>query len=532
MFPCLQAISWLTCLKELPVESKMLINRARLNMDQKLERVGHAVATFFDDELHSGFLGLPEVARQHLDRFRSFLHSFYIEQHGFWPPKKFDEDVVQRLICNSLYADFRSLYLHLAETRETNSGAAANVKLAGGVCALQNVKAFDARQHLAPLPQQLPRIPAMPASHSTTVSRRQSRSSWNPLIRQREDKDRLNAERMQALIDSTNREWTLMNCLLVRRYSEFEIDSAVDELETISLADARKVRWIVVYAILQTLISITQAPNQVRNTEGLSYPLCCEVPQKMPWYVDSAKSVTSSIRTQVQLEPDTSYSHTNTDHGPGSLQRTVSKTSLVATTEPLKRCATGASTVSERRKTIAGEDELRPRNRGSSISRPKSLRRFSSGTSDSSEPPVPKLKPTIKRPAFCEIYIPGYGNGLNEVEVHANESAAGSELRSKPEPLGPPSNNASVSRESSNASSNTTWSKGSSHDASAVSTPDASPLSFSDSMSNLDLSKAKITSVVHVVETDGGGLSSVHFNSKTWDDMLNVLERRRFNITT
>ena len=70
-------------------------------------------------------------------------------------------------------------------------------------------------------------------------------------------------------------------------------------------------------------------------------------------------------------------------------------------------------------------------------------------------------------------------------------------------------------------------------------------------MSNLDLASghsldtksSASTATVHIVSAldegsvagyeepeDAGGLDTVHFNTSTWDDMLNVLEKRRFGI--
>jgi hypothetical protein len=496
-------------------------------MDIRLQKVCKTITSFFENEFSSGFLGLPQAAKDHLDRFRSFLHAYYIEQHGFWPPNRFEEEAVQLSICKRMYSDFKSLYEHLADTTSSASNMDAAPGTTGGVCVLQNVRNFDNRQRLPPLPQPLPRIPSMGNVSVSALERKQRRNSWNPIVRHREDKERRNTQRMQALIDSTNRDWTLMNCVLVRRFSEFEIETAVDDLETISLSDGRKVRWIVVYAILQFLQSITQAPEQVRNTDGLSYALCCEAPALMPWDTDRGRSRNGADDLS-PIEPDVLHSHTNTaPPSPGAnMTRTLSMTSLISLSSgSVKRSSSAASTVKERRKTIGGENIGRSPSRKSSKSRSSSLRRFVSvknGELDKDIPAVPKLKQPTKRASFCEIYVPGYGNGLNSVQK--TESVTALPLAEEDNLALPKmSGNPSVSRESSNASNNSTWSKASSKDGTEASTPDGS---------NSDLTeKGTLRPKVKRTDSEESGLDTVHFNTQTWDDMLTVLEKRRFNIT-
>jgi hypothetical protein len=473
-------------------------------MDTRLERVSNAVAHFFEDELSQGLQGLSQSARNHLDRFRSFLHAFYIEQHGFWPPNRFEQESVQRLICNSMHSDFHSLYRHLADASSSSDGLDADIAAAGGVCIAQNIKAFNLRQRMTPLPHTLPMLPKTTETHK--VGRR---NSWNPRARHREEKSRRNTARMQSLIDSTNRDWTLMNCVLVRRYSEFEVETAVDDLQDLSLAEARKVRWLVVYSILQILSSTTHAPKQVRNVEGLSYPLCCEAPAVMPWEIGKGKRRPPGPEKRASvIEPDTLHSHTNTaPPSPVSLTRTLSSKAMMGKNGSVKRAMSRGE---ERRQTIAGDMPGRALSRRPPSARSSSLRRFMSVKRDEEEVPAVPVRPKLpsKRASFCEIYVPGYGNGLNDVEVKADIGLTAL-----------PIVNGTVSRESSNASHATSRSKSSVE--TEVATPDSSPLLGNDSVVKLDLLEGG-------KPVDGNTL--LHFNTSTWDDMLNMLEKRRFNI--
>lgn len=476
-------------LQHLTETSKDLITATRLEVDQKVADVAESVESFFESELSSNTWGLHQAARDHLDRFRSFLHSYYIEQHGFWPPDRFQDDTVQRLICNSMYSDFKVLYHHLADPKSNGHEVVSSINDSGGVCVLQNIRSFDTRAKYSPLPHAMPQLP-----HEDTVevipTRKERRNSWNPMVKRKLDKEQRNAKRAQALVNSTNRDWNLTSSLLVRRFCKFESRAASDDMDTVSLADGRKVRWLAVYAILQTLISTMQAPKQVRNTEGLTYPLCCRVPDLLPW---QHKSPTSSIVTKsTVIQPDISYSHTNTEPVRPTLSRKNSD---------LKEKVQNAE-FSPVRRTLT---------RTSSSLRTASLRRLVSFSSESRAEDQNK-----KQSSFCEIYVPGYGNGLNEVDVEMTTSPIDDTL-----PRLPGSN--SVSRESSNASSNSTWSKTSTESGTMIETPETSTSDIAQAMSNLGLALDKsgdeVPAAIQIVAPEEG-LETVHFNARTWDAVL------------
>ena len=445
---------------------------------------------FFENELSSTQWGLHQAARDHLDRFKSFLHSYYIEQHGFWPPDKVNEEAMQRLLCNAMYSDIRSLYHHLADPKSSGVEPDSDISGSGGVCVLQNTQSFDSRLHLKPLPESLPQLPDE-AKVDFVRTQSERRNSWSPLVQRKLRKEERNAKRRQALVDSTNRDWNLMDCLLVRRFSEFEVSAATDDLEDISLADGRKVRWIVVYAILQTLISVMQAPKQVRNADGLSYPLCCRAPEVLPWMDITQPS--SAIADKGELQPDLAYSHTNTEPSKATIARK-------------------SSAVKDRRETTDAAPLRRSITRTASNLRSASLLRLVTSKTETPVEEMPK-----KRGSFCEIYIPGYGNGLNEVEITSSPV-------DDTVPKLPGSN--SVSRELSNASNNSSSSNTSTESDSTTRTPDTSSSDITEAMAALGIAVAKpdskivaSTGALQIIPAEEG-LETVHFNARTWTDVL------------
>lgn len=506
-------------------------------MEVRLDRVCRSIETFFEHEISGNFLGVPQAGKDHFDRFRSFLHSYYIEQHGFWPPAGFELDTTKWTVYSSMYSDFRNLYHHLVDADSPTEHS--NLLTSGGVCALQNIRAFDARQRFDTLPRPLPRIPVEPV----TTTRSQSlmrRRSWNPITQKKLERDSRNSLKVQSLINASNRDMSIMSSLLVRRFCEFEAQSTISSYDHISLGDGRKIRWILIYAILQTLISIMQAPLPVRNTEGLSYSLCCKVPESMPWR--SRFSYTKQKKTS-EIVPDIDYIHPNTSSNnvDGRQPRSLTKQEK-----------------QQRRKSLPGGTSSFL-GRSSSNPRSSSLRRFMSLNRKTSDEPT-----SPKQAAFCEILVHGYGNGLNEVtrdaeitalpdiddamrqkaaefkEAARKQEHVANKPESEPEPepekkvaqnldigdlLAP--NSTSVSRESSNASSNTTWSKSSRDSEEDVPTPNDTPkmTNLIDMLkaSAIDPSRRKLPSNdVHVYDEVDGVRGSVHINTKTWDEILGI----------
>lgn len=120
-----------------------------------------------------------------------------------------------------------------------------------------------------------------------------------------------------ALSAATNpSDMAVMECRLVREYLKFEKNWAMREEERISCADARKVRWILIYSMLQTLISVTRAPKEVRDTEDVEYPLCCQIAGTPPWNIGAksqavdishAHTDTKLPKSVITIEPDIDY---------------------------------------------------------------------------------------------------------------------------------------------------------------------------------------------------------------------------------
>ena len=253
--------------------------RAYLEMNVRLERAGKSLGNFLEEDLSGAYLGLGNEAQAHLERFRSFLHSFYVGKFGYWPPApiRSNSTAVPKSTCRSMYFEFRNLYEYLVDPLSSSSFQ-DNRPADGGLCVLQNVQAFDKRRKYASLPHPLSLVPEIPESlHKQTPRLLRIFGSSQAKFERR----LVAYTTLAAATNSCSPQ--VMECPLVREYMYFEKTWTMRESGTLPCAEARKVRWILTYAILQTLISVTCAPKEVRDPEGVSYPLCCQVGGTPPW---------------------------------------------------------------------------------------------------------------------------------------------------------------------------------------------------------------------------------------------------------
>ncbi|KAI9780600.1 MAG: hypothetical protein M1816_002820 [Peltula sp. TS41687] len=358
--------------------TKALITRARLEMDIRIDHAERQLTTFLDDELSSAYLGLGEGARTHLDRFRSFLHAFYVAKFGYWPPRLHDgvgDSALSKATYFSMYTDFRNLYEYLMDEQSSPS-IDDNKPVNGGLCVLQNITAFDRRHRYTSLPHPLPLLPDLLDNAGRDRSREARRTLIQP-FHYKSLKATRRATTLAALSAATNAHNTeVMKCPLVRAYIGFERGCTTRQEDKVSATDARKVRWLLIYGVLQTLISVTGAPIEVRDTEDVSYNLCCQTAGTPPWTIKGATTTSSTPAINKEL-PQTPKP------------------------EPLIR-----------------PDREYHQSRNSSVNDllAKASAEATAAASTGRRSPGPSQ--------FCEILVPGYGNGLNAADVVESPSSS------------------------------------------------------------------------------------------------------------
>ena len=313
-----------------------------------------------------------------------------------------------------MYFDFSNLYDLLVDLESTNS-IQGQKPASGGICVLQNVQAFDKRHKFLPLPHPMPLLP----DHVDGLSRTQSQRG---ILTLKLSMKQTRAERYTnvrtALTKASNMtNPSIASAPIVKAYQRFEQEWPGMHEEKVSTRDARKVRWLLIYGCLQMLASITRAPKEVKDTESPTYPLCCLVPSNLPWTanadalngdhilpindritdpmkvdmkVPSATERSSLDTAELSIHPDCEtddyFSHAHASHG---------------------------SPIRERPVTMSGPptNPSRPTSNIFHNASVRSIRRLSF---------VPRRNSVIVKPptsSFCEILVPGYGNGLNKTII-------------------------------------------------------------------------------------------------------------------
>lgn len=400
--------------------SRALVTRSRFEMDMRLDACGRRLATFLLDDLSDAHLGLSSGARAHLDKFRSFLQSYFIAKFGYYPPAAAEPGsaAFPKPIYSQMCTEFQKLYDFLVDPSCTTEDSNLPISRQGGICVLQNVQAFDQRHKYLPLLHPLPLLPEMGDSASAKLSLNR-RFSFALKVDKMKPDPRLVT--FSSLSKATNRtDQSLLECSLVRAYRGFEKDcvfspTKADKSDKLSFTDARKVRWILVYAILQTLLSATRVPEQVRDTQNVSYGLSVLIAGCPPWkgerpYETLIRTQTDQTRedfvaaqekpvaqtapvTPLEIKPDIDYfaQHHKADHA-----RKGSDGSVTNSSTPSKK-----SSVRRALSTLGNMPELR--------------------------------HPRPQRASYHEILVHGYGNGTNEVCITAEPVSTDDE----PSPVSP-----------------------------------------------------------------------------------------------
>jgi hypothetical protein len=294
-----------TELQKVSHSAKANIDNAADTLDLHLRKVAESLGNFLEQDLSSTYLGLTPGARIHLERFRAHLHAFYVRKFGYWPPPT--TSTFPKSLFQSMYFDFQNLYNYLVDLDSTNS-LQQQKPASGGVCVLQNLQAFDERHQCEPLPHPNPLLPEMVPIRRRSQSQRALQTLG---IGNRSETLNKSSRIWSALGRAANTtDARVFNAPLVRAYREFEQDTTYRRDEKVSITDARKVRWILIYCTLQMLVSVIKAPPQVRDVHGPTYPLCCDA-MDPPWKYEpfsppETRSPSSGV-SPVVLQSDTDY---------------------------------------------------------------------------------------------------------------------------------------------------------------------------------------------------------------------------------
>lgn len=401
---------------DISLASRKLIRKSGIDMECRVFAATDKLRNFLDEELSETHLGLPSGARAHLERFRSFLLSHYTTRLGYYPPRSFDASLLSHM-----RRDFESLYTFLMdESHSISYGMPLYAR--GGICTLQLIQSLDGLYQYEPLEHPLPLLPDFDPHAS---------GGWGSL-RARLDKTKVRSgERHTAhasLVKASNLKDALLRNDLVRAYRRFEEEMVLspnkaDKQEKVSIVDARKVRWIMVYTAYQVLRSATEIPSQILDADMVSYHLAVSTKDLPPWKEDMKLDRLLRRQTSMALLASPPIVWTDSAGVQSSSGRIEIKPDIdyFALSRQPQKPPQGDASRSER----AGRPPPPVPERSSSLSR--SLRRNSTIRRSmrlfrpSSTPPMAVRRSTsLSKPTYHEIVVHGYGNGTNTVYIDSS----------------------------------------------------------------------------------------------------------------
>ncbi|TFA98219.1 hypothetical protein CCMA1212_010077 [Trichoderma ghanense] len=393
--------------------SRALVRRARLEVNAMLQQTANRLRSFLDEELSEAKMGIPAATRAHLDRFRSFLLAFYSAKFGRYPPRSFKASLLR-----TMAEDFDALYELLVDSNYTVSGVMPPTAV-GGICTEQLVQTFDENNQFEPLPHPLPLLPRLESSHDGLRC-----LSKLPFV------EKLTAGQRQdtvaALIMASN--WT-ERCFrndLVQAYRRYEEDavlspSKAEKSERMSLLEARKVRWVLIYAVHQVLRCATQEPAEVRGEEA-SYHLAASMKGTPPW-----ASASQETKKPLRIETDIVASDDLVTKRVIKIQETP--VSRIEIKPDIDYFALAHKTRDPSLSTLSDNSSPTTLSRSSSFSISlrrnstirRSLRRFRRSSMSGSQASTTTSSPGPAKPLYHEIVVQGYGNGTQTVTVEPDE---------------------------------------------------------------------------------------------------------------
>jgi len=175
--------------------------------------------------------------------------------------------------------EFQSLYNYLVDRSTSEGSQHLTQSASGGVCVQQNIDVFNERHQFRPLASSMPLVPKFEPGHRRSTSHKTLKSM---MLGGREYERRRTEQARVALMNASNHtDIEILASPLVQAYVGYENDCAAAQGDDV--AEARKVRWILIYGVLQMLASVMRAPPGIKESRSAPYPICCSIADLPPW---------------------------------------------------------------------------------------------------------------------------------------------------------------------------------------------------------------------------------------------------------
>ncbi|KAI0118694.1 hypothetical protein GGR51DRAFT_129775 [Nemania sp. FL0031] len=414
------------------------IRRARLEMHSRLERVTTMLRAFLYNDMCEMNLELSLEAQGHLQRFQALLQEFYAAYIGHCLPSSMEHEatVFEADVFRTLRNDFEALYEFLVDESYDHTRP-RKMMTESGISILQSIELFNTKHGYATLLHPLPLLPDIsrgkPYPWLISWLNKPSKTNQSP---------RANALSISSRATNSHRSDLLEN-QLVRVYQKFEEDETflteADGVGNAGLVEGRKIRWILIHAIYQTLRQATDIAAEIKSAAGAPYHLCISTASLPPWEEGQLVNTPERSRSgRVSPSPPHLSAKRNSGYPAlidrGSWNRRKLHLSTKLKTRSSKENATGKLT-----------------------KKPSTLRR---SLSLLIKPEIAQPDPEAKSAPYREIVVRGCGNGVTiepddkELAVDTTSTNQASPFTSKT--ISPPASEISRSSEACDNSETTT----------------------------------------------------------------------------
>ncbi|KAI0506635.1 hypothetical protein F5B22DRAFT_438123 [Xylaria bambusicola] len=300
--------------------TRALLERACLETQLRVQGAAERLADFEFPEAWGPAVRNGSIGKAAAGRLRQFFVNYYARVYGTWPPAETgarttdgEETWLTRPVAQMLQKDFGALYDYLvnrdivwdeSETRSSRkwmmvseSGNKSFDADSEDLPLTDLLIEFDNRMRFPHIPHPYPLVPdSIPPSTSATPGNSRDRSRKEKHGKQAPDDRNLERRIQLAYTEATNiyslgSEFTRSD--LIEGFVKFE---KTDQIGAVDPYCARRGRWVVVYATLQVLASVSVDSPNARYKDGVSYHLSPQLggTRTPPWKGVSTPSLEAS----------------------------------------------------------------------------------------------------------------------------------------------------------------------------------------------------------------------------------------------
>ncbi|KAF2022060.1 hypothetical protein BU24DRAFT_36724 [Aaosphaeria arxii CBS 175.79] len=234
--------------------------------------------------------------------FRQFLLQYYGKVYGEWPPRHGKASWLNRKIVRELQEDFGALYDYLVnrdvvwDSREERPGKKWEMvdKKSDdfkadepGLSLTDMFVTFDSKHGFLHIPHPYPLLPRDVPTMKAPPQQKKSLFGSKKKNKTETTKDAKTHLQLSIIFsDATNinkKDIRFEGCTLLDHFERFELAA---DLQNTTPREARLGRWILLYATLQVLSTISVDVEGLRFTNGVPYFLCSDLRRCPEWVTD------------------------------------------------------------------------------------------------------------------------------------------------------------------------------------------------------------------------------------------------------